>query len=160
MFLKRILITCTLLSGILYTSNAQVKDDFETHWKKVEALEKKGLTKSALQEVMVVYNLAIGKNNDAQQIKAAMYQVKYRNMVEDDSRENNIFFVDTLIDKAKSPAKNILQSMQAEMFLRYLQNNRWKFYNRTKLAEENSKEHRQRGRRGDGLQHKSIAESR
>ncbi|MEO6253405.1 MAG: alpha-2-macroglobulin family protein [Ferruginibacter sp.] len=89
---------------------------------------------------MVIYNLAIAAGNDAQQIKASMYQVKYRNMVEEDSHENNIFFIDTLIAKAKAPAKNILQSMQAEMFWQYLQNNRWKFYDRTKLAEEKSKD--------------------
>ena len=80
---------------------------------------------------MVIYNLAIKAGNDAQQIKSCMYQIKYRNMVEEDSQENNIFFIDTLIAKAKSPAKNILQSMQAEMFWQYLQNNRWKFYDRT-----------------------------
>ncbi|MGB4843228.1 MAG: MG2 domain-containing protein, partial [Ferruginibacter sp.] len=102
--------------------------------------EKKGLTKSALEEVMVIYNLAIKAGNDAQQIKACMYQIKYRNMVEEDSHENNIFFVDTLIAKAKAPAKNILQSMHAEMFWQYLQNNRWKFYDRSKLAEEKSKD--------------------
>jgi len=119
---------------------AQVKNDYAANWKKVEALEKKGLTKTALQEVLVIYNLAFKDNQDAQQIKASMYQVKYRNMVEEDSHENNIFFVDTLIAKAKAPAKNILQSMQAEMFWQYLQNNRWKFYDRTKLAEEKSKD--------------------
>ena len=118
----------------------QIKNDYAANWKKVEGLEKKGLTKSALKEVMTIYNMALAANNDAQQIKSAMYQVKYRNMVEEDSHENNIFFVDTLIAKAKAPAKNILQSMQAEMFWQYLQNNRWKFYDRTKLAEEKSKD--------------------
>ncbi|UEG51270.1 alpha-2-macroglobulin [Ferruginibacter lapsinanis] len=117
---------------------AQTKNDFVANWKKVEAYEKKGLTKSALKEVLVIYTLAIKDKNDAQQIKSCMYQIKYRNMMEEDSRENNIFLIDTLIAKAKAPAKNILQSMQAEMFWQYLQNNRWKFYSRTKLAEEKS----------------------
>jgi TonB-dependent SusC/RagA subfamily outer membrane receptor len=69
-----------------------------------------------------------------------MYQIKYRNMVEEDANVNNIFFVDTLITKAKAPAKNILQSMQAELFWQYLQNNRWEIKDRTKLAEEKSKD--------------------
>ncbi|MEO7307898.1 MAG: MG2 domain-containing protein, partial [Ferruginibacter sp.] len=140
MFIKKFLLVIFLLSGITLVTMAQTKNDYAKNWKKVEELEKKGLTKSALQEVMVIYNLAITAGNDAQQIKACMYQVKYRNMVEEDSHENNIFFVDTLIAKAKSPAKNILQSMQAEMFWQYLQNNRWKFYDRTKLSEEKSKD--------------------
>ncbi|MEI9955214.1 MAG: hypothetical protein WDM90_02665 [Ferruginibacter sp.] len=95
---------------------AQTKNDYLSNWKKVEDFEKKGLTKSALAEVMVIYNVAIKDNNDAQQIKSSMYQIKYRNMVDDDSHVNNIFFVDTLIEKAKTPVKNILQSMQAECF--------------------------------------------
>ncbi|MGF2411994.1 MAG: alpha-2-macroglobulin family protein [Ferruginibacter sp.] len=138
MFLKKILLV--LFTCLAFTTMAQTTNNYLPNWKKAEAFEKKGLTKSALAEVMVIYNLAIKENNDAQQIKSCMYQIKYRNMVEEDSHENNIFFVDTLIAKAKAPAKNILQSMQAEMFWQYLQNNRWKFYDRTKLKEEKSKD--------------------
>jgi len=140
MFIKKLLLVIFLLTGTSAALMSQTKNDYATNWKKVEAFEKKGLTKSALQEVLVIYNLAVKDGNDAQQIKSCMYQVKYRNMVEEDSHENNIFFVDTLIAKAKSPARNILQSMQADMFWQYLQNNRWKFYDRTKLAEEKSKD--------------------
>lgn len=135
-FLKKLSLLLIIMTGLSFISMAQTNNDYSANWKKVESLEKKGLTKSALEEVMVIYNLATKAGNDAQQIKACMYQVKYRNMMEEDSRENNIFFIDTLIAKAKSPAKNILQSMQAQMFWLYLQNNRWKFYDRTQLAEE------------------------
>ena len=137
-FLKKISLLLIFITGFSFVSMAQTNNDYSTNWKKVEALEKKGLTKSALQEVMVIYNLASKAGNDAQQIKACMYQIKYRSMVEEDSRENNIFFFDTLIEKSKSPAKNILQSMQAQLFWLYLQNNRWKFNDRTQLAEEKS----------------------
>ena len=138
MFLKKFLLV--IFTGLAFTTMAQNTHNYLKNWKKVETLEKKALTKSALQEVMVIYNLAIKDNNDAQQIKTAMYQIKYRNLVQDDSRENNIFFVDTLIARAKAPAKNILQSMQAEMFWQYLQNNRYKFYERTKLTDEKTKD--------------------
>ncbi len=140
MFLKKLSLLLLVIFTLSTTLMAQTKNDYADNWKKVEAFEKKGLTKSALQEVIAIYQLAIKANNDAQQIKSCMYQIKYRNLVEEDSRENNIFFVDTLIKKAKAPAKNILQSMQAEMIWEYLRNNRYKFYNRTKLAEEKSKD--------------------
>ena len=140
MFINKFLLVIFLLTGISSVIMAQTKIDYNKNWKKVEDLEKKGLTKSALKEVVNIYNLAAKDNNDAQQIKSCMYQIRYRNMLDEDSHENNIFFVDTLIAKAKAPAKNILQSMQAEMFWQYLQNNRWKFYDRTKLVEEKSKD--------------------
>ncbi len=127
---------------VFITTNlfAQNKNDFAENWKKVEGLEKKGLTKTALNQIMIIYDLAKKNNNEVQQIKSAIYQIKYRSMVQEDSRENNIFFVDTLIAKSGAPVKNILQNMQAEMFWQYLQRNRYKFYNRTKLAVEKSKD--------------------
>ncbi len=138
MLLKRLLILVITLSAITKNGFSQKTENYSANWKKVEALEKKGLTASALKEVVVIFNLAVTSENDAQQIKAAMYQVKYRNMVEEDNHENNIFYIDTLIARTKAPAKNILQSMQAELFWNYRQNNRYKFYNRTQLTEEKS----------------------
>ena len=138
MSLKKIFLLTGLILGISLSLMAQTKNDYETAWKKVGAFDEKGLPKSALAEVLKIYQQALKDNNMGQQVKAAMYQVKYRNQVEEDSRENNIFFIDTLISKAKAPAKNILQSMQAEMFWSYAQQNRWKLYSRTQLAEEKS----------------------
>ncbi len=140
MLLKKISLLFFLLAAFTTISMAQKNKEYAAQWQKVEGLEKKGLTASALKEVLNIYNLAIKDKNDAQQIKACMYQIKYRNMVQEGSQETNIFFVDTLIAKANIPVKNILQSMQAEMLWQYLQNNRWKFYNRTALAEEKSKD--------------------
>ncbi|MGC4103262.1 alpha-2-macroglobulin family protein [Ferruginibacter sp.] len=138
MFLKKILLV--ILTGITFTTMAQTNNEYLKNWNQVAFLEEKGLTKSALKEVIAIYNLAVKDNNDAQQIKSCMYQVKYRNTLEEDGDESNIFFVDTLIAKAKSPAKNILQSMQAEMFWYYLQHERWQFYDRTAFKEEKSKD--------------------
>ncbi|MGB4843845.1 MAG: hypothetical protein WBP16_05220, partial [Ferruginibacter sp.] len=70
MFLKKITLFFILITGISMSSMAQTKNDYTANWKKVEGFEKKGLTKSALEEVMVIYNLAIKAGNDAQQIKA------------------------------------------------------------------------------------------
>ena len=138
MSLKKILLTIFAVAALATTMAQPI--DYKKNWKAVEDFEKKGLTRSAKEEVLKIYALAIRDKQDAQQIKSCIYLIRYRNMVEEDSRENNIFYVDTLIEKAGSPAKNILQSMHAEMFWQYAQNNRWKFNNRTKLAEEKSKD--------------------
>ena len=133
--LALVLIFTMATTGLFAQSN-----DYSKNWKSVEAFEKKGLTKSALQEVMKIFDMAVASGNEAQQIKSAMYQMKYRNMVEEDNRENNIFYIDTLIAKTKAPAKNILQSMQAELFWNYRNYNRYKFYDRTELIEEKSRD--------------------
>ena len=130
------------LAAIVFCSRAvclaQPSNDYSANWKKVEAFEKQGLPKSAWDEVNIIYKKASKDNNEAQQVKASIYLVHYRNMIEEDSYSTNIFYVDTLLETARTPAKNILQSMQAEMLWQYLQDNRWKLYNRTKLAEEKS----------------------
>ena len=115
--------------------NAQTRD-YAAQWKKIDALEKKGLTKDALKEAASIFNDAAAKGNDPQLIKAAIYQIKYRDMVEEENRVNNIFFLDTLVAKAKAPATNILQSMQAQLFEAFKENNRYKLYDRTVLTEE------------------------
>ena len=117
---------------------AQPSNDFKTAWKNIELLENKGLTKDALKEVVKIFEAANKAGNQAQQIKAAMYQMKFRNIVEEDNRENNIFFLDTLITKTKAPVKNILQSMQAELFNNYKNQNLYSLYDRTELTEEKS----------------------
>ena len=137
MHLKRFILLLLLIS-ITKITRAQQMNDYSNNWKKVSALEKKGLTASALKEVIAIFNLAVASQNDAQQIKAAMYQEKYRNLVEEDNNENNIFFIDTLITKAKGASKNILQSMQAELFWNYREQNRYGIYDRTQLLEEKS----------------------
>lgn len=129
----------TLLLIVTRVSLAQQNmNEYPAQWKKVEAFEKKGLTKSAREEVLKLYELSVKDNREVQQIKACFYLIKYRNMVEEDDRENNIFYLDTLIAKAKMPARQLLQSLQAQLFWQYLQNNRWRLYDRTALTEEKS----------------------
>ena len=140
MYIKKFLLLTTLIIMANMNTLAQTPDEYSKNWKSVAGFEKKGLTKSALQEVQNIFKMATTSGNWVQQVKSAMYQMKYRNMIEEDNRENNIFYLDTLIAKAKAPAKNILQSMQAELFMNYLENNRYTFYNRTALVEEKSKD--------------------
>ncbi|MEQ1553959.1 MAG: alpha-2-macroglobulin family protein [Ferruginibacter sp.] len=115
---------------------AQIPNEYAKEWKKVSTTDGKGLTKDAQKIVEQIFNDAIKTNNDPQQIKAAMHIMKYRNMVEEDNQQKNIFYVDTLIAKTKAPSKNILQSMQAQLFQAYKEEHRYQLYNRTALAEE------------------------
>lgn len=131
-----VLITFLLISCQILL--AQKMTDYKNNWIKVTAFEKKGLTASALKEVNSIFTLAVKDGNEVQQIKAAMYQMNYRNIIEEDNQEKNIFYLDTLIKTASGYAKNILLSMQAELYQNYRNNNRYKLYGRTALTEEKS----------------------
>jgi hypothetical protein len=71
---------------------AQTKNDYNSRWKKVDEFEKKGLTQSALQEVLKIYDLAIKESNNVQQIKSSIYQVRYRQMVTGRQPRNKYLF--------------------------------------------------------------------
>lgn len=128
----------SLLLLITQSLTAQTNDDFASDWKQVATFDKQGLTKSAQDIVSNIFKKAVASNNGVQQVKTAMYLMKYRNMVGEESGAKNIFYLDSLIPKTTAPAKNILQSMQAEVLHNYKENNRYRFYNRTTLEEEKS----------------------
>ncbi|RYF88365.1 MAG: alpha-2-macroglobulin, partial [Chitinophagaceae bacterium] len=115
---------------------AQPSNEYKAEWAKIQKLENAGLVQDALTEVVKIFDAASKAGYDGQAIKAAMYQMKYRNIVQLDNRENNIFYIDTLIAQSKAPITNVLQSMQAELFHSYRQQNRYKLYGRTQLTAE------------------------
>ena len=119
---------------------AQKTENYKASWEKMAAFEKNGQTASARKEAMLVYRLAFEDGNQPQQIKAAMYLLSYNNQIEEASLVNNIRYLDTLINTSNAPAKNILQSMQAQLFFEYLGQNRYRLYNQTSLSENNSKD--------------------
>lgn len=104
---------------------------YDAQWKKVESLQKKGLTKSALQEVENIYNDAKKNNNDAQIIKALLFKINLQQNVEEDASVKNIDSLEREIAIAKEPAKSILQSITAQLYWNYFQQNRYKLYQRT-----------------------------
>ena len=65
MFLKKLSLFFFSLTALSISLMAQLKNDYSNNWKKVEGFEKKGLTKSALNEVMTIYHLSVKDNNDA-----------------------------------------------------------------------------------------------
>lgn len=104
---------------------------YEKEWKKVDSLATKGLTKSALEVVTGIYDRAKKENNSAQFVKAIIHRMKFEQYMEEYSI---IKALNKLNDEAKEatyPVKPILQSMIAESYWSYYQQNRWRFYNRT-----------------------------
>ncbi len=106
-------------------------DTYEKLWKRVDSCEKKGLTESALKVVDVLYNKAKTENNAAQFVKAVIHRMKFESYKEEFSLEKSIFRLRDEANAAKYPVKPVLQSILADAFNQYFQNNRWKFYERT-----------------------------
>src|SRR5687768_6739344 len=133
--LKTFFLFATLFS--LFTMNANSQGPikkYETAWKKVEDHVKKNLPKSALAEVKKIYQLAKKEKQDAQIIKSLVYITG----LQTENREDNQIFSITEIEKeiatSKEPVRVILNSLLAEMYWNYYQQNRWDLYNRTQTT--------------------------
>ncbi len=132
MLFRRIFIYNIFFIAVFNMAKAQPKYNYDAAWKKVDELvTKKGLTESALKEVQVIYNNAKKEKNDAQLIKALVFRVNLQQAKEEDADIKAIQQIEKEILVVDEPVKSILQNLLAEAYWQYLQNNRWKFYNRT-----------------------------
>ncbi|HEA21585.1 MAG TPA: alpha-2-macroglobulin [Pricia antarctica] len=108
------------------------KDSYDSLWEKVANLEKDELTKSALEQVKIISAKAKKEKNSAQVIKALLFTSKYALILEEDAQLNIIDAFRFEIKNAESPTKNVLESYLANLYWQYFQQNRYKFYDRTK----------------------------
>ena len=125
-------ILCLLNLGLF--SQEPIKN-YEKEWKAVEAFVEKGLPKSALTEVKKIYSLAKKEKQQAQVIKSLVYMIGLQNETREDNKIFSIEEVEKEIKISKEPVTSILNSLEAEMYWNYFQQNRWKFYNRTKTVD-------------------------
>ena len=125
----------SILMLICFASFSNAQNNFDNQWKKVAEHEKNGLTKSAADLVDSLYTEARASKNEQQRIKTLLYKSKYMLTLEEDAQLHIIDRFKTEIEEAQSiVTKHILENMLATMYWQYFQQNRYKFYDRTKIA--------------------------
>ncbi|MEA3446092.1 MAG: hypothetical protein U9R19_15335, partial [Bacteroidota bacterium] len=105
-------------------------EKFKSEWRKVEALEKKGLPKSAIKIVEQIYEAAKKTNNHAQIAKALVYRSKFISQTEEEAFPKIIGQIEDEIDESKFPLKQILHSYAASYYWAYFSNNQWRINQR------------------------------
>ncbi len=113
-------------------------DNYEKLWKRVDSCEIKGLTASALKIVEVIYEKAKSENNAAQFVKAVINRMRFESQKEEFSLEKSIVKLREESEAAKFPVKPVLQSILADAYWQYFQNNRWRFYDRSTTVNFNN----------------------
>jgi hypothetical protein len=122
---------------ICFASFSNAQNDYNNQWEKVSKLEKEGLTKSAAELVDNIYNSAVTKKDVQQQIKALLHKSKYMLTLEEDAQLNIVNLFKAEIETNKNiVTKHLLENLLATMYWQYFQQNRYKFYNRTKTSEK------------------------
>lgn len=129
---KQALLTISFFFFTLIILAQQKMDNYDKSWQKIDTMiQKSGLVKSALAEVNNIYAKAKKENNEPQVIKALIYKMSLSEQLSEQSNYENIELLEKEISVANEPVKSILNSIAAGYYWSYLQNNRWRFYNRT-----------------------------
>lgn len=127
----------SIITIILFAQFSQAQDKpFDKLWKQVETFEIDNLPQSALKIVEQIEALAIKENNKPQQIKTLLFKSKFVLILEEDAQLKIINDFKTAISKNEAPIRNVLENMLATIYWQYFQENRYKFYNRTKLEDK------------------------
>ena len=133
MMLKKIISNVVIL---VLSLNANSQNKYKQDWLKVDSLQKKGLYNMALTEVGLIFNKATKEKNHNQVIKTVFYELKYNSYLKEDDYILGIYNLESLIEKAPSPSKEILHSLTAEVYWGYYNANMWKFAERTQVESD------------------------
>lgn len=110
--------------------------DYPTEWRKADSLMAKGLPKSALEIADRLYAEAKKTNNQPQLLKAAMRRVVFRTQAAKDEETYVSLTRELTADIAETngATRAMLQSVLADVYWQFYQNNRYRFFNRTSTA--------------------------
>ncbi len=149
-FMKRVLIPALLLvTGIaiaitliqqddpkpLTPINYDIGNPYDRDWKQVDSLMNKGLPKSALEIVNNLYARAMKEKNHAQIIKALIHKMGSEYTYEEEAQVKSILAIEAELPKYPFPTKPVIQSLLAQTYWRYYQDNRYRILSRTETSE-------------------------
>lgn len=132
---KLITLTTFLFLNCLFAAAQQF--DYGAHWIKISFDGLSGLPKSALETADLIFAQAQKEKNYPQFLKAFIHRMKYKSMITEDAFVQNLMDAEKVTDSASFPVKQVLHSMVAEMYWWYFENNRYRFYNRSRTSQFN-----------------------
>jgi uncharacterized protein YfaS (alpha-2-macroglobulin family) len=130
--MKRIAIS--IMTIVLFSTLSvaqQHLDSYPELWQKVQQLESEKLPKSALRIVEIIYTKSKKEHNTAQLTKSLIHKSKFSLTLEEDARLHIVKAFKHEIAMSEFPTKNILESVLANLYWQYFQQNRYQFYNRS-----------------------------
>jgi len=105
--------------------------DYADEWRVVDSLQNQGLLKSALEKVEAIESLARIDSKPAQVLKALIFRGKFTASMEEDGLVKAIELFETNLASAKQPERAVLQSLSAQLYATYLQNQGWRIQQRS-----------------------------
>ena len=127
-----------IILSIVFTTVVNAQTNYDNLWTQVEKFELQNLPKSALKIVDKIYVKATSEKNDEQIVKSLFYKSKFALTLEENAQLKIINDFKKEIKKSSFPTKNVLENVLANLYWQYFNQNRYQFYNRTKLESKKS----------------------
>ena len=132
-FMRNFLVIACLLFLPLITT-AQESNLYINDWKKADSLFDRGLPQSALKIAASVYQKAKAKNQQVQMLKAQIYLLKADLQTKEEGHVEAIRRSEAEISNTAFPLNAVWQSIAAQLYWNYYQQNRWKIIGRTSVS--------------------------
>lgn len=100
-------------------------------WSKVEDAIRKGLPKTAIEQLGPIIDSAIENKRYAEAVKGIAKRIVLETQVEGRLPEEGVRRMDAEIEKSSAEIRPILHTLQAHYYWAYFQQNRWRFSQRT-----------------------------
>jgi hypothetical protein len=100
-------------------------------WKKVDETQKKGLPKSAIEQLNPIIEQCLKDKAYPEAIKAIGRKIALEGNIQGNKPEEKIFRLQAEIEKAPADMKPMMEVILANWYWQYFQHNRWRFAQRT-----------------------------
>ena len=131
--MRLFLFACLILT-MLFSSDSAAPvppGPYAAQWKKIDALLKKDQTATAAPLVEALLRQAKKQGRSADYVRALLYKIRLLQAKEEDETEKAIALLEAELPTAAFPARPILHSLLAEEYTQYLNQNRYRLYQRT-----------------------------
>ena len=139
---------CRWLSSILAASAAALvfmtsslqAGPRDAQWKAVEEAIQKGLPKTAITNLEPIIQGALNDNAYAEAVKAIGQKIALEGNIQGNKPEEKITRLEAEISKAPKEMVPLMDTLLAEWYWQYFQQNRWRFMRRTATARQPGKD--------------------
>ncbi len=137
---KTILSIALVLFGLMGFESPSFDDSYESLWTQVVKLERERRPQSALKIVEKIYAKARAEQEQIQLTRAIIYKAKFKLITKEDGYEAVCQMYKEEIAVASSPTKEVLLSLEANLYQNYLNQNLYNIQQRTRIDdfEENN----------------------
>ena len=129
MYSRKILFTACSITLLALTTYAQTT--VKKGWDGVQEAINKGLPQSAIDNLEPMIQTALAEKQYAEAIKAIAYKISLQGQIQGNKPEEKITRMRAAIDASPEEMKPVMEAIQANWYWQYLQENRWRFAQRS-----------------------------